>query len=54
MVWTVDTDPLIDQFLRDRRIDVLITNRPQHATRRRADLGLDVPVRLGESAASPV
>ncbi len=54
MVWTVDTDPLIDQFLLDPRIDVLITNRPQHATRRRADLGLDAPVRLGESAASPV
>ena len=31
MVWTVDADPLIDQFLLDRRIDVLITNRPQHA-----------------------
>jgi glycerophosphoryl diester phosphodiesterase len=54
MVWTVDANPLIDQFLQDQRIDVLITNRPQHATRRRAELGLDVPDRLGESAASPV
>jgi glycerophosphoryl diester phosphodiesterase len=51
MVWTVDADPLIDQFLLDQRIDVLITNRPRHATRRRAELGVDVPDRLGESAA---
>jgi len=54
MVWTVDADPLIDQFLLDRRIDVLITNRPGHATRRRAELRLAVPGRLGESAASHV
>jgi glycerophosphoryl diester phosphodiesterase len=54
MVWTVDADPLIDQFLLDRRIDVLITNRPGHATRRRAELRLAVPDRLGESAASHV
>ena len=39
MVWTVDADPLIDQFLQDQRIDVLITNRPDHAARRRAELG---------------
>ncbi len=39
MVWTVDPDSLIDQFLRDQRIEVLITNRPQHAVRRRAELG---------------
>ncbi len=50
MVWTVDSDLLIDQFLLDRRIDVLITNRPRHATRRRAELGLAVPGRLGEPA----
>ena len=54
MVWTVDADRLIDQFLLDRRMDVLITNRPQHATRRRAELGLGVAGRLGESAASHV
>jgi glycerophosphoryl diester phosphodiesterase len=42
MVWTVDQDTLIDQFLQDQRIDVLITNRPDHAARRRADLGLKV------------
>jgi len=42
MVWTVDQDPLIDQFLQDQRIDVLITNRPDHAARRRAELGVDV------------
>ena len=28
MVRTVDSGPLIDQFLQDERIDVLITNRP--------------------------
>jgi hypothetical protein len=42
MVWTVDQDVLIDQFLRDQRIDVLVTNRPDHAARRRAELGLNV------------
>jgi glycerophosphoryl diester phosphodiesterase len=42
MVWTVDQDALIDQFLRDQRIDVLITNRPDHAARRRAELGRSV------------
>jgi glycerophosphoryl diester phosphodiesterase len=42
MVWTVDHDVLIDQFLVDERIDVLITNRPGHAARRRSELGLDV------------
>jgi glycerophosphoryl diester phosphodiesterase len=40
MVWTVDQDPLIDQFLWDQRVDVLVTNRPDHAARRRAELGL--------------
>lgn len=40
MVWTVDPDPLIDRFLLDHRIEVLITNRPGHAARRRAQLGL--------------
>jgi len=39
MVWTVDSDPLIDQFIADQRVDVLITNRPQHAATRRAALG---------------
>ena len=40
MVWTVDPDPLIDQFLADQRVGVLITNRPHHAVRRRAELRL--------------
>lgn len=40
MVWTVDSDELIDRFLRDDRIDVLITNRPAYACERRAALGL--------------
>ena len=40
MVWTVDPDPLIDRFLADQRVGVLITNRPHHAVRRRAELGL--------------
>jgi glycerophosphoryl diester phosphodiesterase len=38
MVWTVDSDELIDQFVVDQRIDVLITNRPRRAVRRRAEL----------------
>lgn len=38
MVWTVDADNLIDRFLADDRVDVLITNRPQYAVRRRAEL----------------
>lgn len=38
MVWTVDSDPLIDQFITDHRVEVLITNRPEHAVRRRAEI----------------
>jgi glycerophosphoryl diester phosphodiesterase len=38
MVWTVDSDPLIDRFLLDRRVDVLITNRPAYAVSRRMTL----------------
>jgi glycerophosphoryl diester phosphodiesterase len=38
MVWTVDTDPLIDRFLCDPRVGVLITNRPAHAVSRRVAL----------------
>lgn len=38
MVWTVDADDLIDHFLADERVDVLITNRPEYAVRRRAEL----------------
>jgi glycerophosphoryl diester phosphodiesterase len=40
MVWTVDSNELIDQFLIDERIDVLITNRPEYAVRRREELTL--------------
>ena len=35
MVWTVDSDRLIDHFVGDRHVDVLITNRPRHAVARR-------------------
>jgi glycerophosphoryl diester phosphodiesterase len=38
MVWTVDSDKLIDRYLADQRVAVLVTNRPQHAVRRRAAL----------------
>lgn len=38
MIWTVDSDKLIDHFLADAAIDVLITNRPHYAVRRRAEL----------------
>ena len=43
MVWTVDHDVLIDQFLMDQRIDVLITNRPGHAARRRSEIAGGMP-----------
>jgi glycerophosphoryl diester phosphodiesterase len=52
MVWTVDPDRLIDQFLMDQRIEVLITNRPHHAARRRAELGSSGLDPLDESASS--
>jgi glycerophosphoryl diester phosphodiesterase len=38
LVWTADTDRLIDQLVTDERIDVLVTNRPRHAVARRAEL----------------
>lgn len=38
MVWTVDTDPLIDRYLTGQRVDVLITNRPRYAVQRREEL----------------
>jgi hypothetical protein len=56
MVWTVDADDLIDQFLEDERVDVLITNRPGYAVRRRAALQAATvarPVRWRGSSATP-
>jgi glycerophosphoryl diester phosphodiesterase len=38
MVWTVDSDKLISEFLADQRVDVLITNRPRYAVQARARL----------------
>ena len=38
MIWTVDADDLIDRYVMDERIDVLITNRPRYAAARRAAL----------------
>ena len=38
MVWTVDADRLIDKFVTDPRVTVLVTNRPEHAIARRAAL----------------
>jgi len=38
MVWTVNSPRLIDRFLADQRVDVLITDRPGYAVRRRAEL----------------
>jgi glycerophosphoryl diester phosphodiesterase len=44
MVWTVDGDAHVDEFLADGRVDVLITNRPRFAIARRAELsGLTSP-----------
>jgi glycerophosphoryl diester phosphodiesterase len=41
MVWTVNSDELIDQFLRDKRVDVLITNRPEYTVKRRAAIATE-------------
>jgi glycerophosphoryl diester phosphodiesterase len=38
MVWTVDGDAHVDEFLGDGRVAVLITNRPRFAVGRRAAL----------------
>jgi glycerophosphoryl diester phosphodiesterase len=38
MVWTVDEPALIDRFLTDPRVDVLVTNRPVYAIGRRTRL----------------
>jgi len=57
MVWTVDDGALIDQFLVDERIDVLITNRPGHAACRRSELGLGAagqPARSARLGGMPV
>jgi glycerophosphoryl diester phosphodiesterase len=40
MVWTVDAGDLIDQFLADERINVLITNRPAYTVSRRKQLAV--------------
>ena len=49
MVWTVDTDHLIDQFLADERVNVLVTNRPKYAVARREQLA---PARVPATAAA--
>jgi glycerophosphoryl diester phosphodiesterase len=41
MVWTVDGDAHVDEFLGDGRVEVLITNRPRFAVGRRAALGAE-------------
>jgi glycerophosphoryl diester phosphodiesterase len=38
MVWTVDGDADVDEFLADSRVNVLITNRPRFAVARREEL----------------
>ena len=38
MVWTVDGDADLDEFLADGRVNVLITNRPRFAVARRQEL----------------
>ena len=44
MVWTVNDDRLLDRFLGDPRVGILVTDRPEHAVRRRAGNG-EVPGR---------
>jgi glycerophosphoryl diester phosphodiesterase len=46
MVWTVDGDAHVDEFLADGRVEVLITNRPRFAVGRRSVLA-------GEGLTSP-
>jgi glycerophosphoryl diester phosphodiesterase len=50
MVWTVDADNLIDRFLADERVNVLITNRPKYAVGRREQLA---PGRVPAAAPAP-
>jgi glycerophosphoryl diester phosphodiesterase len=50
MVWTVDAGHLIDQFLADERVSVLITNRPEYAVCRRGQLA---QAHASAAAASP-
>ena len=38
VVWTVNSAALIDRFLSDQRVDVLATDRPVYAARRRDEL----------------
>ncbi|MGH3739557.1 MAG: glycerophosphodiester phosphodiesterase, partial [Micromonosporaceae bacterium] len=38
MVWTVNSPAMIDRFLADPRVSVLVTDRPEYAVRRRATL----------------
>lgn len=38
MVWTVNDDALIDRYLTDDRVAVLITDRPRYAAERRSSL----------------
>jgi glycerophosphoryl diester phosphodiesterase len=38
MLWTVDSDEMIGQLLSGQKIEVLITNRPYYAVRRRSEM----------------
>jgi glycerophosphoryl diester phosphodiesterase len=49
MVWTVDDDALIDRFIVDPRVTVLITNRPEFAVARRDALAAGQPARGSSS-----
>lgn len=49
MIWTVNSDKLIDQLLTNSRVRVLVTDRPEHALRRRADLGAGTQLRTARS-----
>jgi glycerophosphoryl diester phosphodiesterase len=51
MVWTVDSDKSIDHFLRDEHVDVLITNRPEYACRRRGAVAPEVLAKNGDESA---
>lgn len=39
MIWTVNSDTMIARWLADRRVDVVVTDRPRHAVALREQLG---------------
>ncbi|MFI9615003.1 glycerophosphodiester phosphodiesterase family protein [Streptomyces sp. NPDC052023] len=53
MVWTVNDEPAMRSFLRDPRVDVLVTDRPRHAVALREAATDAMTPRDGTRAARP-